>query len=353
MSTITAFRAFGVSALIVGCAAAPEPTEPIGDVGDTANEVSTSACNLSRDSILNSVSGGRRTAIERGFTWYDAQVPYSQSSQYDGYRTDCSGFVSMCWQLGSSYTTANFIQDTNDWTSLGSFEELVPADAMVYRSGGAGHIVMFVGWNDSAHSEACVLEQASTASDMQFRARPVSSLLNSGYHAIRATKFGSSGGSADDPNQGAQCFCDSECSQYGDCCSNCGGGSGGGTGSGTGGTSGSGSGTGGTSGSSGSSGGQCFCDSACVQNGDCCASCPGGSGGSSGSGAGGSSGSGGSSGGQCFCDALCAQNGDCCASCPGGSGGSSGSGSGGSSGSGGQCYCDLECFIYGDCCDVC
>ena len=34
-----------------------------------------------------------------------ANVPYSQTRYYAGYRTDCSGFVSMCWALPSSYNT--------------------------------------------------------------------------------------------------------------------------------------------------------------------------------------------------------------------------------------------------------
>src|SRR5262245_55025892 len=54
--------------------------------GETQEELSTS-CSMSRAKILASVSGGRHTAITRGFTWWDAQVPYSQSKYYKGYRT--------------------------------------------------------------------------------------------------------------------------------------------------------------------------------------------------------------------------------------------------------------------------
>jgi hypothetical protein len=38
-------------------------------------------------------------------TWLYPPVPYSQQAWYDGYRTDCSGYVSMAWGLGSSYVT--------------------------------------------------------------------------------------------------------------------------------------------------------------------------------------------------------------------------------------------------------
>ena len=283
--------------MTAGCGVDTTPPPIVGDRGDVSGQGLKVGCTLSRSEILSSVSGGRRTAIERGFAWYDAKVPYSQSSQYDSYRTDCSGFVSMCWQLGTSYTTANFIKDTSEWTSLASFDDLVPADAMVYRKGGSGHIVMFVGWNDAAKTEACVLEQASTKDDMQFRARTTSSLVSGGYHAIRATKFGAGTGtgSGTGGSKGGECFCDAECSSNGDCCASCPGGTGGSSGSGgSGGSSGSGnaSGSGGSGNASGSGGssGQCFCDSECVAAGDCCASCPNGTGGSSGSGGSGGSG---------------------------------------------------------------
>jgi hypothetical protein len=320
--------AFTASLVAIGCSVDTEPPPVVGDVGDTSESALKVACQVSRSTLLANAAGGRRTAIERGFSWYDAQVPYSQTSQYQGYRTDCSGFVSMCWQLGTSKTTADFINDTSQWSSLDSFAQLQPADAMVYRSGGAGHIMMFLGWNDAAKSQACVLEQASTAEDMQFRARTISSLVSGGYHAIKATKLaGQSGGGTDN----SQCYCDAECTQYGDCCSSCS--------TGTGGSSGS----GGASGAGGGGDGQCYCDAECTQYGDCCSSCSTGTGGSSGSG--GASGAGGGGGdGQCYCDADCAQYGDCCASCPNGSGGAGGEG---------QCYCDAMCYYYGDCCSYC
>ena len=37
--------------------------------------------------------------LARARIWIDNQVPYSQTAIRDGYRTDCSGFVSYAWQL--------------------------------------------------------------------------------------------------------------------------------------------------------------------------------------------------------------------------------------------------------------
>lgn len=175
----------------VACAADTDDSDDEGDVGDIDDgaEALSTTCKLSRSSILAAASGGRETALERGFGWYDAHVPYSQSKYYKGYRTDCSGFISMCWETGKSYTTASFINGSGANELIGSYENLKPGDALVHRKGKDGHVVLFLGWNDSSHSSACVLEQASTKLDMQFRARTTSSLKASGYKAIRADKF--------------------------------------------------------------------------------------------------------------------------------------------------------------------
>ncbi|MBX3191565.1 MAG: hypothetical protein KF819_31515 [Labilithrix sp.] len=190
---------FSVLALPVAACTAPIE-EDEGDTGDVSEALSQ-GCAIKRSTILASASPARRRAMERGFTWLDANVPYSQSRSYKGYRTDCSGFVSMAWELGTSYTTANFISGGGQSHAIGAYGGLVPGDALVRRANGAGHIVMFLGWNDSAKTSACVIEQASTALDMQFRVRTAASLRSGGYKAIRANKLRSdTGGSSAAPS---------------------------------------------------------------------------------------------------------------------------------------------------------
>ena len=172
-----------------GCATETGEDDGGGDVGETTEALVTPSCKLTRAQILARVAGGRRRAIERAFSWYDAKVPYSQSRSHEGYRTDCSGFVSMCWETGPSYTTADFIAGGGESFPLASYGSLEPADALVHRNGNEGHIVLFLGWDDAAHSRACVLEENSTADDMQWGTRSVGSLTASGYRAIRADKF--------------------------------------------------------------------------------------------------------------------------------------------------------------------
>jgi len=176
----------------LGCASETEAGGDVGtddNIGQTEAPLVTPSCKLSRAMILASVSGGRLRAIDRAFTWYDAHVSYSQSRSYQGYRTDCSGFVSMCWETGTSFTTADFIGGGGDSFLLGSYSDLVPGDALVRRSNGEGHVVLFLGWDDTAHTKACVVEENGTADDMQWGTRPVTSLKNSGFRAIRADKF--------------------------------------------------------------------------------------------------------------------------------------------------------------------
>jgi len=180
-----------ITVTAVGCAADTSDDEDLGgdddrDDGDFEESSSalSSGCSMSRAKIMASVTNPKRaTAIQRGFSWLDANVPYSQSKSYKGYRTDCSGFVSMAWSLGTSYNTASFMGGSAPVRRV-EWDAMMPADAF----GKNGHIMMFLGWNDAAHSGACVLEQASTASDMQFRVRSASSLKSQGYKGLRPTR---------------------------------------------------------------------------------------------------------------------------------------------------------------------
>ena len=70
---------------------------------------------------------------------------------------------------------------------------------------------------------------------------------------------------------------------------------------------------GGGSGGSGGGEGSCYCDAECTTYGDCCPSCPGTAAKSGGGGQG-----------KCYCDAVCTKHGDCCADCSGGNPGGGG-----------------------------
>lgn len=102
----------------------------------------------------------RATIINRAKLWLDAQVPYSMSEYWtDGYRQDCSGYVSMVWNLG-----------TNEWTgSLDKFatkitkDELLPGDMLLFHNPAdpnkGSHVVIFGGWVDETRTHYVAYEQ--------------------------------------------------------------------------------------------------------------------------------------------------------------------------------------------------
>ncbi|WP_031478472.1 peptidoglycan-binding protein [Streptomyces bicolor] len=91
----------------------------------------------------------RAEIIRRAKKWVAARVPYSMSEYWsDGYRQDCSGFVSMAWNLPG-----------NEWTgSLDQYgvrisrEDLQPGDILLFHNPDdpeqGSHVVIFGGWTD-------------------------------------------------------------------------------------------------------------------------------------------------------------------------------------------------------------
>lgn len=102
----------------------------------------------------------RATIINRAKVWLEEQVPYSMSDYWsDGYRQDCSGFVSMAWNLGS-----------NEWTgSLDKFakkitkDELLPGDMLLFHNpsdpNNGSHVTLFGGWVDETRTHYIAYEQ--------------------------------------------------------------------------------------------------------------------------------------------------------------------------------------------------
>ncbi|MFY4723238.1 peptidoglycan-binding protein [Streptomyces sp. LaBMicrA B280] len=102
----------------------------------------------------------RNAIIKRAKSWVTAKVPYSMGRYWtDGYRQDCSGYVSMAWGLNS-----------NQWTgSLAKYgvkikkSQLQPGDMLLFHNTAnpqnGSHVVIFGGWTDSAHTHYKVYEQ--------------------------------------------------------------------------------------------------------------------------------------------------------------------------------------------------
>ncbi len=100
-------------------------------------------------------------AIERAQSWAEAGVGYSGSNyytnEYGSYRTDCSGYVSMAWGLGSSYTTVTLPSVSYPIAK----DALEPGDILNNPlPGTSGHVVLFAGWADAAKTRYFAYEES-------------------------------------------------------------------------------------------------------------------------------------------------------------------------------------------------
>ena len=106
----------------------------------------------------------RKEVLRRGRSWITERVMYSQTeyhrNRYGRYRRDCSGYVSMCWLLDRSYTTATIMQVAHRIPR----NQLRPGDALWRRKDNSGHIALFrardskgrvVVWEEYATGQPC------------------------------------------------------------------------------------------------------------------------------------------------------------------------------------------------------
>jgi hypothetical protein len=96
----------------------------------------------------------RSEVIARAQFWVYHTPTYNQGGSYDdpdgrNYRTDCSGFVSMAWHLSDAPTTATFPSHSGV-SKLSSRSSLQTGDMLDDVSD--GHMVLFGGWDNSAHT---------------------------------------------------------------------------------------------------------------------------------------------------------------------------------------------------------
>jgi hypothetical protein len=132
----------------------------------------------------NALAISRDAVLARAQTRVDAPVKYSQSRYYKGYRTDCSGFVSMSWKTGTSWSTATFKRVTYRIKT----SQLKPGDALLKRG---YHIRLFYGWVDAAHTEYVAYE-AGNGKVAVCRIHRIADDLRAGYYPARYRRITSS-----------------------------------------------------------------------------------------------------------------------------------------------------------------
>ena len=136
---------------------------PLSDSESTAEESADASASfdvttLSRVAILSIAraavgfsywwGGGRFATGAAPGSCYGSCPDCSHSGSYGG---DCSGFVAKAWLLPEAlpmdenshpYSTAEFYDGGGPWSEV-SRSSLIQADAMVYRSGGSGHVLLY------------------------------------------------------------------------------------------------------------------------------------------------------------------------------------------------------------------
>ncbi len=125
----------------------------------------------------------REEILVRARRWVTACVPYDRDGRRDGYRTDCSGFLSYAWCLDRSYTTRNLDQVCRPIRT----PQLLPGDGLLWQNrdgDGIGHVVLFAAWRDTARTIAAVWELAPGCARTS-RYHYVLELAGTGYVPIR------------------------------------------------------------------------------------------------------------------------------------------------------------------------
>lgn len=120
----------------------------------------------------------RTEVLDRAIYWVNRGVPYSMSGwthdqQGRNYRTDCSGFVSMALHLPESANTVNL----PGYVTPINWSDLRPGDIVgtlgAGTDGANGHVVIFNGWANTAHTSFYTLEERSRVGAVR-STRPIS-----------------------------------------------------------------------------------------------------------------------------------------------------------------------------------
>jgi len=90
---------------------------------------------------------------------------YSQSATTDGYRQDCSGFVSMAHSLSKPGATTHTLSSSFYTISK---DRLSPGDILL----SSGHVVLFGGWTNSGKTRYWCYEESSYGNPARKRDTP-------------------------------------------------------------------------------------------------------------------------------------------------------------------------------------
>lgn len=209
-----------VGLLVVGAlACGADPAQESEEIFEPTAEAFTSGGCTAAAVVAAAPDAARRAVIERALKWIDDGVLYSQSATHEGYRRDCSGFVSMAWGLAKPGTSTAGLAPYDDSDSHAiSWSEIEPGDAVNIRAGGRHHTMLFGRWLDASHTDACVLQENHTGTPANIRAYPGSFVR--GFRPIRANHMKTASPTATPPvsePSGAAPGAEAACSNDGEC----------------------------------------------------------------------------------------------------------------------------------------
>ncbi|MGW4234876.1 peptidoglycan-binding protein [Streptomyces sp. NPDC004980] len=174
----------------------PEPEADSKLVTQAGGLTTMATATLSRDTMIN-----------RARTWLTANnggpVPYSMERNWkDGYRQDCSGFVSMALGLGKPGLNTVGLADSRNGvtTRLSSVSQLKKGDLLIDYSTGDGdfrHVVIFEKWANTSHSAYWAYEQRGTYGTTHRQLKY--GIGSDNYDPFRPVKLGGGGGGGQVP----------------------------------------------------------------------------------------------------------------------------------------------------------
>ncbi|MGW6984869.1 hypothetical protein ACWGE1_36370 [Streptomyces sp. NPDC054932] len=179
--------------LCVGSVALTAPSAPAAEhvARPSAQTLTAVPWSPSAEAFLAAPRISRAQVLARAKTWLTADngrpVPYSQTEHWkDGYRQDCSGYVSMA--LGLAKPGPNTVGlKNNGLTQRIAMEDLAPGDLVIKADSNSAderHVVIFDGWADADRTVYKSYEQAGGAGT-RWKQHSYGVSGRDGYHAYR------------------------------------------------------------------------------------------------------------------------------------------------------------------------
>ncbi|GAB3667942.1 hypothetical protein GCM10027589_34140 [Actinocorallia lasiicapitis] len=138
--------------IAVSPAASAQPSKPAVGQGPNVGFKGNKATSTEVQRLAAVAPITQDAILSRADSWLGQGIIYNGGGRYNGYRTDCSGFVSMAWGLGAPGmdTTSYVPSGTARWISKG---DLQPGDVLLDDDAGDnGHVVIFDHWDSPNQS---------------------------------------------------------------------------------------------------------------------------------------------------------------------------------------------------------